>query len=79
MKASVVDLRYNMHNVLKALDRNEKVSVMYRGKVRGVIVPKRTPRTDRMKVKDHPFFGSAKSQKQTVATVMTHLRSTRFP
>ncbi len=27
MKATVVDLRYKMNDILKALDRNEKVTV----------------------------------------------------
>jgi hypothetical protein len=39
MKATVVDLRYKMNDVLKALDRNEKVTVLYRGKVKGVLIP----------------------------------------
>ncbi len=39
MKATVVDLRYKMNDVLKALDRNEKVTVLYRGKVRGILIP----------------------------------------
>jgi hypothetical protein len=32
MKSSVVDLRYRMKDVLKAIDRGETVSVLYRGK-----------------------------------------------
>ena len=39
MKASVVDLRYKMNDILKALDRNETVSVLYHGKMKGVIIP----------------------------------------
>ncbi|MGA1839044.1 MAG: hypothetical protein ACMUIU_00315 [bacterium] len=39
IKAIVVDLRYKMTDVLKALERNEKVTVLYRVKVKGVIVP----------------------------------------
>jgi len=39
MKASVVDLRYKMNDILKALERNEEVTVLYHGKVKGVIVP----------------------------------------
>lgn len=39
MKATVVDLRYKMNDVLKALDRNEKVTVLYRGKVKGFLIP----------------------------------------
>jgi len=33
MKASVVDLRYRMSEILKALDRNEDVSILCRGKL----------------------------------------------
>ena len=39
MKASVIDLRYKMKDVLKALDRKEEVTILYHGKVTGVIVP----------------------------------------
>ena len=39
MRATVVDLRYKMNDVLKALERNEKVTVLYRGKIKGVLVP----------------------------------------
>lgn len=35
MKATVVDLRYKMNDVLKALDRNETVTILYHGKVKG--------------------------------------------
>jgi hypothetical protein len=45
MKATIVDLRYRMKEVLKALDRKESVSVLYRGKVKGVITPVGTPLT----------------------------------
>ena len=37
MKATVVDLRYRMKEVLKALDRNEDVKILYHGKTKGVI------------------------------------------
>ena len=39
MKATVVDLRYKMNDVHKALDRNEKVTVFYRGKIKGILIP----------------------------------------
>ncbi len=41
MKVSVVDLRYKINDVLKALDRNEAVTLLYRGKVKGVLMPAR--------------------------------------
>ena len=57
MKATVVDLRYKMNDILKALARNEKVTVLYRGKVKGVLVPA-AQKMD-MRMTDHPFFGMA--------------------
>lgn len=56
MKASVVDLRYKMNDVLKALERNEKVTVLYRGKVKGVLVPSSSEKKLK-KISEHPFFG----------------------
>ncbi|MEK6766582.1 MAG: type II toxin-antitoxin system Phd/YefM family antitoxin [Planctomycetota bacterium] len=58
MKASVIDLRYKMKDVLKALDRKEEVTILYHGKVTGVIVPVNNKKYK--KVKDHPFFGMLK-------------------
>ena len=56
MEASVVDLRYRMNDVLKALERSESVSVLYRGKVKGVIRP--AGRGSAPRLCDHDFFGS---------------------
>jgi hypothetical protein len=41
MKASIVDLRYKTTDILKALDRNESGTVLYHGKVKGIIKPAR--------------------------------------
>ena len=57
MKATLVDLRYKMNDVLKALARNEKVTVLYRGKVKGVIIPPEKGKD--FKITDHPFFFSS--------------------
>ena len=76
MKASIVDLRYKMNDVLKALDRNEKVTVLYRGKIKGIIVP--AEQTNTMKMEDHPFFGMASNNtRKSVSEVMDDLRKTR--
>ena len=76
MKASVVDLRYKMNDVLKALERNEDVSVMYRGKLKGVIVPASGGGGKR--VKDHPFFGMfASGGEQDVLEELAELRKPR--
>lgn len=77
MKASVIDLRYKMANVLKALDRREKVEVLYHGKVKGIIVPV-TEEKQKGAMKDHPFFGMCKDSEKTVDEVMHELRGGRY-
>jgi len=75
MKASVVDLRYRMNEVLKALDRNEDVSILCRGKLKGII--KAVHRKSELKVSDHPFFGMHEDS-GSVEEVMDHLRGGRY-
>lgn len=75
MKATIVDLRYRMREVLKALDRNESVSVLYRGKLKGVIRP--APGSEPSKVTDHAFFGCRKDTRR-VDRIMEQLRGSRF-
>ncbi len=74
MKASVVDLRYRMNEILKAIDRNEEVTILYHGKVKGVIKPKKSG--SRRRISDHPFFNMSPSKK-TVEKVMADLRGGR--
>jgi hypothetical protein len=75
MKASVVDLRYRMKEVLKALDRNEDVSILCRGKLKGVIKAARGKSERR--VSDHPFFNMYKDG-GTVEELMDQLRGGRY-
>lgn len=75
MQATVVDLRYHMNDILKALDRNEDVDILYRGKTKGVIVAK-IERTSQ-KVSEHPFFNMRKSS-HSVEDEMEHLRGVRY-
>lgn len=74
MKATVVDLRYRMNDVLKALERNENVSVLYRGRVKGVIRPADKARMTR--IAEHPFFNMRKED-ISVAQIMDGLRGGR--
>jgi len=74
MKASVVDLRYRMKEILKAIDRNEEVTILYHGKVKGIIKP-RTSRS-RARIVNHPFFNMCPSKKP-VGEVMAELRGDR--
>lgn len=76
MKASIIDLRYKMKDVLKALDRKEEVTILYHGKVKGVIVPVNNKKKN--KVKDHPFFGMLKSSKISVPEEIRSLRGPRY-
>jgi len=75
MKASIVDLRYKTKDILKALERNESVTVLYHGKVRGVIRPVKEKSV--AKVKDHPFFGMAGKPEKAVLDELEGLRKLR--
>lgn len=75
MKASIVDLRYKMNDVLKALDRKEEVTILYRGKVKGRIVPE-TGKSEK-KVRDHIFYGMNANKKQSVLEELKQLRESR--
>jgi hypothetical protein len=74
MQATVVDLRYRMNDVLKALERNESVRVLYRGKVKGILRP--AGRQVSSKVSDHDFFG-CRASRRSVDRVMDDLRGGR--
>ncbi|MGR3177251.1 MAG: type II toxin-antitoxin system Phd/YefM family antitoxin [Candidatus Anammoxibacter sp.] len=76
MEASVIDLRYNMKEVIKALDRNEEVKVLYHGKIKGVIMP--TNLKIVKGVKKHPFFGMLKDENRKVGEIMNVLRRKRY-
>ena len=75
MNASVVDIRYHMKDVLKALERNEKVRILYRGKLKGTISPVETQTT--MRVEKHPFF-NMNPDGPTVEEEMEMLRGGRY-
>jgi len=76
MKASIVDLRYKTTDILKALDRNESVTVLYHGKVKGIINPvKGKPKS---KVIDHPFFGMSVDSEESVLEELENLRKSRY-
>jgi hypothetical protein len=75
MKASIVDLRYKTKDILKALERNESVTVLYHGKVRGIIKPVKVKSVT--KIQDHPFFGMASRSEKTVLEELENLRKSR--
>ena len=76
MKANIVDLRYKMKDVLKALTRKERVEILYHGKPRGVIIP--AHESSKKSVKAHPLFGLLANRKESVSQVMETLRKGRY-
>ena len=77
MNASVVDLRYKMKEILKALDRNETVTIMYHGKKKGTITPASS--STGISISKHPFFGmNAADIEKSVETTVKELRNTRY-
>jgi len=61
MNATIVDLRYRMKDVLRAIDRGETVTVTYRGKAKAALMPisplLRAPDKGTPKTADQPLFG----------------------
>lgn len=77
MQASIVDLRYKTNDILKALSKNENVTVLYHGKAKAIIKPIRN-NVSSQKVKDHPFFGINKEEKLSVLEELKSLRKPRY-
>ncbi len=77
MKASILDLRRHMPDILKALDQNEQVTLTYRGNDKATIVPKE--RVAEFDLKKHPAFGMWSGKKETsdVAAFVRQLRKGR--
>lgn len=76
MEASIVDLRYKSKDILKALDRNESVTILYHGKVKGIIKPAKEKVGS--KIIEHPFFGMYKESKDDVLDELENLRKPRY-
>ncbi|MBW2646801.1 MAG: type II toxin-antitoxin system Phd/YefM family antitoxin [Deltaproteobacteria bacterium] len=76
MKASIVDLRYKMNDVLKALDRNENVEILYHGKVKGIIVAKMSK--SEKSIRDHAYFGMSKHDTVPIDEDIEDLRKPRI-
>ncbi len=75
MKATVLDLRYKMNEVLKALDKREKVTLLYHGRVKGTIYPEGGEQMS--KVEDHPYFGMNAREDRSVSQQLEALRRSR--
>ncbi len=76
MKASVVDLRYKMKDVLKAIDRNESVEILYHGIPKAIMKPIRKKK--QKDVKESVLFGCLKEDSRTVEDIIKETRSPRY-
>ena len=76
MKASIVDLRRRMGEVLRALDRNETVKILYRGRERAIMIPSGTNQRKSRPISEHPAFGIWKDRKD-VEDIEAHIRELR--
>jgi antitoxin (DNA-binding transcriptional repressor) of toxin-antitoxin stability system len=82
MKASVLDLRRRMKDILNSLRRNEPVTLLRRGKVVGTIQPPETAATsgcDQL-ASAHPAFGMWRDRPdlEDVEAAVKRLRGGRF-
>ena len=81
MKASFVDLRKKSSEIIRALHRNEPVTVMYRGKPAAVMQPITDAASRTVaKASDHPAFGlwANRADLADVAAYVQNLRKGRF-
>ncbi len=62
MKATALDLRRKLREVLEAVDRGETVTILYRGKERAKLVPLNNPKPRRKSITESPLFGMWKDR-----------------
>jgi hypothetical protein len=79
MKASILDLRRRMRDVLQALEKNEPVTILHRGKEKGVLYPSAIRPDRSFSVTQHPAFGMWKDRDdlQDVERAVRRLRKAR--
>ena len=81
MKASFVDLRNKSNEIIRALNRNERVTVIYRGKPAAIMHPIGGQGEQAIgSAKDHPAFGlwADREDMKDVAEYVRQLRKGRF-
>ncbi len=76
MKTNAVDLRRNMKEIMRAVGRNEPVTVLYHGKPKAMILP--IEQASSAPVRAHPFFGMNQDDAEAVENVMDELRNGRY-
>jgi hypothetical protein len=77
MKASFLDLRRRSKEILRALDRNERVTLLYRGRPKAIMQPLADGGGPAdAKAADHPAFGLW-ADRDDLADVAAHVRRLR--
>ncbi|HUT58631.1 MAG TPA: type II toxin-antitoxin system Phd/YefM family antitoxin [Phycisphaerae bacterium] len=77
MKASFVDLRKKSGQILRALERNERVTVLYRGRPKAVMHPVGAEgKGQAVKVREHPAYGLW-ADRDDLGDVAGHVRGLR--
>jgi len=75
MKTNAVDLRSNMKDIMSAIERNEKVTILYHGKEKAVISA--IDSKDAPPIAKHAFFGMLDEEK-SVESCIDDLRGLRY-
>jgi antitoxin (DNA-binding transcriptional repressor) of toxin-antitoxin stability system len=82
MNATIVDLRYRMRDVLRAIERGETVTILYRGKAKAMLMPIAPASKAAIggvpKTKDQPLFGLW-SDRDHLADPASYVRNLRKP
>ena len=80
MKASILDLRRRMGDVLRALERNEPVTITHRGRETAVMMPSGAMRSRPVSVTEHPAFGMwrDRTDMEDPSAYVSRLREGRF-
>ncbi len=81
MRASFVDLRKKSGEIIRALNRTEQITLLYRGRPKAIMRPIANEGEPVVcKTKDHPAFGlwADREDLQDVAAHVRKLRKGRF-
>lgn len=79
MKATFLDLRKRSREIVKSLDRNQPVTLYYRGKAKGVIVPASSQSEKSVSAASHRAFGMWRNRAdlKEIGGYVAKLRKTR--
>ena len=80
MIATILDLRRRMSEVIKALDRNEPVTILYRGRPKGILYPMPGAKEKQRPITEEKVFGMWKDREdmRDVEAYVRRLRQGRL-